>query len=76
MKPIVVKDTDPNSTITCPLCGATARHAIVYTDRANVVGQIATHAWVCDECPMVMFEYYSKANTQALASMLDSEEGL
>lgn len=57
-------ENEGETDIPCPICGAETE----YRQRQG------THIWVCSECPMVMFEYYTEKDTHMLARELDGDQ--
>lgn len=49
--------------INCPCCGGILRHK----DKDN------THIWSCEDCPVVMFEYYSSKDIKNVSKYLSGK---
>jgi len=47
--------------VECPLCGAIM--AWGYSNN--------THAWICEECPAILFEYYNKQDLKNLKNIIN-----
>jgi len=53
----------------CPCCGGELIYVIVGTnDEFNKITK--THTWSCEECSIVMFEYYTSENIKGLKKRL------
>ena len=46
--------------IICPLCSASMEYKQISD----------THVWSCEDCPAILFEYYSDTNTAELSDFL------
>ena len=54
----------------CPLCEeGNIKHKKLKT-KTDYPSNGITYVWICDDCPMIMFEYYNKNNTVALNNYL------
>lgn len=47
----------------CPLCGE-------YVEAKRIVN---TYIWICEACPFVGFEYYTKEDTKAMSDYLNRD---
>jgi hypothetical protein len=53
----------------CPCCNGELIYGIVGTnDEFNKTTE--THTWICEECSLVMFEYYTSENIKGLKKRL------
>ena len=54
----------------CPCCNGELIYGIVGTndelDKTTEYRLTITHTWVCKECPIVMFEYYTSENINGI----------
>lgn len=57
--------------IKCQLCGGKVQYKELKTVKGSFNYNEFTHIWVCDDCPMVMFEYYDKQNTKTINKYLE-----
>jgi|SRR5690625_2712224 len=48
----------------CPLCESDSMEYREIKNNKALSG--LTHKWVCEECPAVLFEYYTQADIEAL----------
>lgn len=54
----------------CPLCGADSLYYAKVAKGRDGAGEMDyTHAWSCEDCPVIIFEYYDKKDIKNLKKM-------
>jgi len=56
---------------TCPLCSGELKPKSLLNETDKTPSEKNTYAWICQDCPFVGFEYYTKKNTKALITYLE-----
>lgn len=57
------------SNIQCPLCGGDVFH--IQVNSGDGPNPHQSFIWGCNDCPMVMIEFYDERDTQALDYLLN-----
>lgn len=60
----MVKNQYENLGTVCPHCGAPMTYF------KQVVDDVPTHIWICDDCPNVLFEFYGAHDLEAVRRFL------
>ena len=63
----MTKLIDPG--VRCPNCETSMEYRIKENEDSTGAGHNA-HVWTCEECPIVIFEYYVDQNIEGLKEIL------